>query len=474
MTGRANFVMLLIAGGLLTFYLVDPAREGGVGSPPRIALELFPDFEPLDADRIVVSMPDKTTEVVREGDTWKMVPSEYPVSTERVETVLDKIATLSKGTIASRSADSLERLGVAGNGREIVVYGEGDAPLVHFYVGHRGRANRRTFVRKEGVDEVLAVLDEDLHKVFHPAAVTWYESVDVLKFDSKIATELALEGPEGAVRFARDENADWVQTAPEEREADQARVTGVVRALASLQFVDVAAPDAAEDFGFEPPTLRMRVRLADDTEHEVLVGGTSDDGSQRFLRRPDESAIFVVAAPAFDNAFLRSFATWLELPAGDSETSDGGASFSGPTFGADFIRAILNADVLVDAVADPAAIGDDGSPSAAPAEGEDSIDVLFRVTRVHKGDESLPDGVADGSVMLPIRLPVGRQLPDLRESNGVHLIFLKGDAESGFRLAGDPVDTLVQPDPQTRAQLGGVLQQMKAAQPPKPKPGGGG
>ncbi len=441
------------------------ARDGGVGSPPRIALELFPDFETIDADRIVVSMPDLTTEVVREADTWKMVPANHPVSTERVESLLDKVATLSKGNVASRSPESFERLGVDGGGREVVVYGEGDAPLVHFYVGHRGRANRRTFVRKEGMDEVLAVLDEDLHKVFHPARVTWFESVDVLKFDSKIATEVTLTGPEDTVRFERDENADWVQTVPEERDADQARVTTLVRALASLQFIDVAAPDPASDFGFDPPTLSMKVRLADDTEHEVLVGGTTPDGSHRYLRRPDDEATFLVSARTFDAAYLRSFELWLDNPAEISGSPEG-RRFIGPAFGADLIRAVVNSDVLVDAIADPSAIAEDGSPAAEPEEGADSIEVPFRVTEVHKGAELLPEGVADGSVLLPIRLPIGRQLPDLSEDRGIHLIFLKGDAESGFRLARDPVDALVQPEPQTRAQLGGILQQMKAAQPP--------
>lgn len=470
MLARVNLVLLLVFGGLLVFYLTDRDRFAGLGASPTISLELFPEFRALDADRVVVRDPSREVELVRSGEDWMMASSgNYPVAKEKIERLLEKLETLQKGTVASRNADSFERLQVDGNNREVLVYGEAEEPIVHFYIGRRGAGNRRTFLRKDGADEALAVLDQDLNKIFTATPFAWFENLDILKFDSKLAVELTVEGPTSRVVFQRDEKGDWTQVEPLGLDADQVRVVGVVRAMAQLQFSDVASPDPDRDFGFDRPAVTAKISLSDDTSYAITAGALTDDGAFRYLRKDGDDTIYKVAARNFDRVFIASATEWLVTPGVGSGGGD--RTFTGPPMGGALIGAMMRADAVVDATALATAIDEDGKPIAAAEDGDEWISVPFEVSAVLKGEDALPQEARAGAAPLTVQLPAGRQLPDLAPAAGVHLLFLeKTDDPAVMRLTGDPVDTLIQPTAQTRASMAGVLQQMKNAPKPPAKP----
>jgi len=464
--GRRNLVLLVLFGALLALYLLDEDRFAGTAVSPTISLELFPDFAPVAADRIVIATPDRTTELRRDGEEWRMATSgDAPVATSKVDELLDRVAKLKKGTVASRNPESFERLRVDGSNREVRIYSAGEEPLIHLYVGGLGSGRSRTFLRKEGMEEVLAVLETDLNSLFNPAPFAWFEKLQVVEFDPKLLARMRFTTPEGPVVLARDEAGDWQAEEPAELEIEQNVAAQLARSLSQLRYFDVAAADAGLPFGFDEPVLELTLELADDISHRLTAGGTNPEGTQRYVRLDEEEFVYLVPVRGFDPPVLRTVRRWVGGE-GSASARPQGRTFTGPDMGAEMIRALIGSDVVIEGVADEDSVGGDGSLVGASGDVE-QVPVPFRIERVLKGEDALPQGVGVGEQPIVVELPAKRQLPDLRAERGPHLLLLvEGEDPGRFRLQGDPVGTLIQPPPATRAAIDQVLQQMRSA--PKP------
>ena len=453
---RTNAILLLVFGGLLVFYLTDADRLEGSRTPPTVSLELFPDFESIDADRIVIESSDGLLEMARDGENWSMKTSgDYPIAREKVDACLAKMESIKKGSVASRNPDSHPRLGVDGSFRQIRIYGEGEDPLIHLYLGMRGLGNKRTFLRKEGMDEVLAVLDTDLNTVFSPVPYAWFESLDLLKFESRALTRMTLETPEGRVVLDRGEEGDWALTEPEDGEVDQSRVTSMARTASEFRFFDVATPSPEIEAGFEEPVLRMTFALGEDEPLELVAGGLNDAGSHRYVRKGGDDRIYLVPQRGFDSMYLGPAEQFLTDPTGASVKR----KFTGPAMGGELIQLMMKSTLILDGTPDPSAIDESGAPAGIAANPEARfVEVPFRAERVYKGAENLA-----GNAVVRVELPARRQLPDLSPESGSHFLMLvAGEADGVYRLAGAPTECLIQPSAATRGTMQQVLGQMAA------------
>jgi len=450
---RTNLVLLIVFLGLLALVLFFDGAGGVRGGDPSISLELFPEFNPLDAERIEIRGPQGAVDLRRSGDGWVVASSaDYPANEEQIDALLAKLAEVKKGNIASRNPESHAPLGVDGSGVITIVRGENDSVLVQLYVGARGPRGQSVFVRKEGMDEVFSVLDPDVARLCTPVRFVWFRDRDVLAFDHRLAQRIEIRQGSDLVVLERGDTGDWVETAPVEIGVDQKVVNNLARALGTLQFTDVVQ-GTPDKLGFEPPAGEVRVVLDDGQSQAVTFGGKTGDGTLRFVKREGSPFTFLVSSKLDAQVFATGY-SFIEDKTGTGEAEER-RTFEGPPIGPDLVRTAIRADVVVLARAAPTAVHEDGSLAVEPAAGEEWVAVPFDVGEVLYGERDLPadSGEATGSGgaeseskrAVTVLLPARRKLPNLSPQGAYYLLFLQ-KSDAGLRLQGDPTETLFQPD----------------------------
>lgn len=118
-----------------------------------------------------------------------------------------------------------------------------------------------------------------------------------LKEDDISEIHLQKNGHEEAA-LAKDQSGKWQITAPKPLGADQAAVSGLVAAVASLGSDRVVA-EKAEDlrqYGLAPASLEVVITTKDRKSRKVSIGDETPAGSGAFAMLADDSRVFTIAS----------------------------------------------------------------------------------------------------------------------------------------------------------------------------------
>jgi hypothetical protein len=151
-------ILSVVAGVLAVAYAL-----GLVFSPTNVQRRRseVPVFAALKSDavkKIEVSGAEGAVQLVRGDKGWSVLlgGSPYPASEERVKSFFDSLTGLQRTRVVSTSPDSWKSFDVAEEARtRIRLLDASDKPLVNLLVGRAEEAERGSFVRLEGTNEVL-------------------------------------------------------------------------------------------------------------------------------------------------------------------------------------------------------------------------------------------------------------------------------------------------------------------------------
>ncbi len=92
------------------------------------------------------------------------------------------------------------------------------------------------------------------------------------------------------------EDGAWRVTAPEEGEADSARMGGLAFVVAEMRFTRVIA-DASNlaDFGLEEPEVQVTLVLSDGTTVDLGIGSENPRGDARYVQKEGDALVYLVA-----------------------------------------------------------------------------------------------------------------------------------------------------------------------------------
>lgn len=172
-----------------------------------------------------------------------------------------------------------------------------DVEIKFFYVRRAGDAAIYTMASAGVVEQLLQGADGFRNDV--PFAFTAEE-----------IHSFSVSGPSGPILAAERKGKDgaWGITTPPGLKADSPQINTLLGRIARLRARGFPGdnPDAEKmkSLGFDQPAVRLVLRLEQAVggpqEIVVLVGGASQDGSLRYLKREDEPYVYAVEADDWD------------------------------------------------------------------------------------------------------------------------------------------------------------------------------
>lgn len=238
---------------------------------------LFPDLTADDVVALTVVNAAGDTVILEKVDGEWVLPEadNYPVLSERVTSLLEKIAGLTTGRLVTQTEASHRRLQVASDEYQRRVDLELANGTRHtLYLGSSPRFGV-THVRVAGQNETY-LSDEIAAMDAGATASAWIDTAYVNVPQEEVVS-VTLENEQGTFVFTRDEEGNWTLAGLEAEEAlDQAAVSALVRQATRVTMVTPLGTEEAPEYGLDDPQAVVTIETTGGAV-DLTVGGSGDE-----------------------------------------------------------------------------------------------------------------------------------------------------------------------------------------------------
>lgn len=243
----------------------------------------LPKLGAADVDRIALEGPTDTVTLRREGDTWTV--NGHRASRGPVEELFGALTdTAASSELVAKSAMSHARLGVDSGAGRRVRFARGDAVLLDFIVGERGRGYQTAYVRRADAPDVYQLRGR-LASLVERDVDAWRDRrIASLPADTVGAVSIT-RGP-GRWTVSRAEGG-WTVAGRPADSAAVARLLGALADVSATGFATDAQRDSA-DFGRPDRTVTV-LGLAGDTLLALAIDSTT---AGYWARRGGDDTVF--------------------------------------------------------------------------------------------------------------------------------------------------------------------------------------
>lgn len=128
------------------------------------------------------------------------------------------------------------------------------------------------------------VLIVETRQSSRPTATQGEAASPLYPFEEADVVGLHIETPSQEVTFRRDQDGFWQMTNPEAHPAEEAAIAFLLSRLTTDGLVSTTTADAANqsEFGLDVPFATVTVRLQDDTQHRLVLGGADFSGQNAY------------------------------------------------------------------------------------------------------------------------------------------------------------------------------------------------
>lgn len=288
-------IALLIVQLLITGYAFWP-RSVATGGGPLLA-----DFAPGSVVRLTITdnNGDSVT-LAKNGDNWLMPDAaDFPVISDTVKSLLDKIEKVKTGRLVTRTEASHKRLQVATDDYARLVELEmADGRTDRLYVGSSAGAGA-THVRLNDQPEVYLTADLTSFDA-NAQASHWIDTtyVDVPADDIEALT---LENGNGSFEFNK-KDAVWQMTDLADGETFNTDAwTALLNQIHSIRMNAPLGKTEETSYGLDAPLATVTFKTKDDKSYTLQVGAEKDNG---YIFKSSESPYYVVISQATGNTLI--------------------------------------------------------------------------------------------------------------------------------------------------------------------------
>ncbi len=191
-----------------------------------------------------ITTPDETLGLVVDGGKWKLtLPAARPADAGVVTDLLEKLGAARVKEFAAEAPASLQSYGLDRPLRVDIQTGrDKDRATKTLLVGRVDPTKQGVYAMRPGEPSVL-LLPEDVWKVL-PKNMAALRDKTVVAFDRDKVAKIEIDGAQGAVTLAR-ENNQWRVVAPEAMAADQVEAGALLRKLGDLKAQAFLTEDAS-------------------------------------------------------------------------------------------------------------------------------------------------------------------------------------------------------------------------------------
>jgi len=241
--------------------------------------------------RIEIRKPDGEVELVRTGETWKLVrPIEFAANADLVSGMLKAVEELKLVDVISTNPANRATYQVDSTGTAVTIW-SGDKKTLGLVVGKSTADWTHTFVRHSDRDEVYRA-DGVLAYNFNRRADDWRDKA-IWRIEAPRIHRIALQYPRERrmVTLVRADSTHWVvqEDGVATAAADSATAARLVAAAAALQAVGFATAEEIAGTDWSAPEFRLQI----DTGGNVQAASFVPQDEQKLVgRRDDVDTVF--------------------------------------------------------------------------------------------------------------------------------------------------------------------------------------
>lgn len=199
---KVKFEYLILIGiiAVLAIYLSTRSTDRTLYELPTIDEVAAKEFTKIEIARKV-----NTTQLVKEDESWRIMPQGYPVDPARIEAILSTVSALKTTALASEAQD-YQRYELDDENKIGVKAWTGGGLKREFEIGKAAPSFRHTFVKLGDDPRVYHARDNFRNKFDQDAAAL--QDKTILRLDIAAVGSLNIEMPEGSTQFKRQATVD--------------------------------------------------------------------------------------------------------------------------------------------------------------------------------------------------------------------------------------------------------------------------
>jgi hypothetical protein len=312
----AGVVVLGVLGGLV---YKQAKTDADLGQPQAMSTETPTVNAPDDIDKISITNGEKGEVVLEkvpdannkgggaspDGGPAALWMVTKPVKAEaNQQTANDIVANLKDLKVESRINLKLDddvrkdKQLDAAHATHIVAYRGADKKIDESF-GKSGPAGQLTVVNDKP-DAVWAV--KGFSAYLYTKDVKDFRKKELLHFDDANATQVTVANAHGALAFTKGDSGKWGGTLNGKAigRFDEEKVKDLLRAFKTLNAEDFGDGKSLAETGLDKPEATVTVHLKDDAQTPVLLVGGVSSGTNRWVKRGDDDAIYQVTSYVSD------------------------------------------------------------------------------------------------------------------------------------------------------------------------------
>lgn len=313
MNRRNQLLIAFLALQLLIVALVYWPRPGQAGAAP-----IFPDLKTDDILSLSISDGAATLNLVKRAGQWLLPDAgDFPVQTERVTTLLDKITALQSGRLVAQTPASHARLQVAADAFTRRLQFETAAGERHTIFLGSAASGQSAHFRVDDAPEVY--IAADFSSFDANAQPSGYIDTSYISLSAAEITTMTVRNASGELVFSKDAEGVWRLAGLEaDQETDSNKVSTLVSRVAGLFMTRPLGMRADPAWGLDAPaavvTLTTAPAAGEPQTHELLIG-SQDAETNNYAVKYSGSPYYVrVAAFSLDDFVQNSAADFVAAP----------------------------------------------------------------------------------------------------------------------------------------------------------------
>jgi hypothetical protein len=308
---RHNQILIgvLIVQVILSAIVFWPRPTKAVGSEP-----VFADLKAGDIVALTIADGDGNSVTLRQVTGNWVLPDadDYPAQTDKITSLLDKLAGLTMGRLVTRTDASHKQLQVAADDFvRRIVFETAEEKEYTLYLGS-SPSYGATHFRLDGQSETYLTSDISSWET-NATASSWVDT-SYQSIPQDDVTRMTVENANGAFVFVKDDEGNWtMEGLAEDETLAETKVTSAVRQASSVNMVEPLGREQQAAYGMDEPKAVATIETATKTV-TLRVGAQSPDDNS-YVVISSESPYFVRVSEYSVQALVENARDdFLELP----------------------------------------------------------------------------------------------------------------------------------------------------------------
>lgn len=309
MLSRGNVLLLVVLLGQLALLAISVVISSG--GQARLVQPILAGMSAAEIDRLSFSDDlGNAVTVARSEDDWALPDADdFPVDGDKVEGLLEKIASLDTRRLVATNPANFTRLEVDDEAFRRKIHLESENVSAKLILGGSGGADT-VYVRRAGEDRVYLGVGLNSWELSTQIS-TWVDAsyVSVAQDD---VLEIIIENGAGQFTLVRDGDSLTYAGLSEDEVFEDTKLPIILRNAASIRLLEPLGRDALDEYELTPPRVKVQVRYRKRVGADELAEAEDAGEAAEIAASSSEDETDVAEPEYTEEAYTLSFGAEME------------------------------------------------------------------------------------------------------------------------------------------------------------------